>query len=636
MWGVSMKRVITFVFVIFLFSAAARADYGPVCGCASGTADLFTYYNVQATGTITATGTAYLRGGAEITGTCTATAFIGDGSGLTSVPAQTIEQTLTAGATATTRLNPNGGIFYTGAATEAHKIGAHIAYEGGWTFHSDSTSSSSDAQFPVSIWTSFTNGNAPYNASLFVNNEGPAGSAIYAHQDGNDRPAMNIEQAGTTNLWGAVLMQNNSQDTGVYNYLQFNQAYPATTNSGGIYTILYGNGVDATKDVYYGKTAGHGSIFGGNHVGPDGDLVHIDDNGVNAFSVSHTGIVNATAAVFTGTATATEFVGGGAGLTGVTATDNTKVLKAGDTMTGTLTINPPFGNVAIDINSSVASNTQQLFTLDSNQTALSSGSDALAHITYTGGGNVNAMKITSNAAGSPYALWTIMTGTGGYGIYSDTHTTTGEGISSYAYANGFRAEVVGTGALFWGDHTGAGNLMTLKKSNVNQFVIDNTGNIDATGTFTATGTITTRASLSWAAAATGPESAITSLGCNTIELINNTGGALASGTAVIASTSTDSEIMVSLANSTETVGFIQDNSCVNGAPCNVGIGGKCYVRMGNNTCGRGYWVYGGADAGAAACDSTPPNPTAHEKEYGHNSVNQSGTGAVSIVIVHFN
>jgi len=41
----------------------------------------------------------------------------------------------------------------------------------------------------------------------------------------------------------------------------------------------------------------------------------------------------------TGTVTATQFVGGGAGLTGVTGTDSTKVAKTGDTMTGNLIFN---------------------------------------------------------------------------------------------------------------------------------------------------------------------------------------------------------------------------------------------------------------------------------------------------------
>nr|MDA8131645.1 hypothetical protein [Elusimicrobiota bacterium] len=41
----------------------------------------------------------------------------------------------------------------------------------------------------------------------------------------------------------------------------------------------------------------------------------------------------------TGVMMASKFIGDGSGLSGVTATDNTKVLKTGDTMTGTLTIN---------------------------------------------------------------------------------------------------------------------------------------------------------------------------------------------------------------------------------------------------------------------------------------------------------
>ena len=39
----------------------------------------------------------------------------------------------------------------------------------------------------------------------------------------------------------------------------------------------------------------------------------------------------------TGNVTATSFLGDGSNLTGVTGTDNTKVAKAGDTMTGPLT-----------------------------------------------------------------------------------------------------------------------------------------------------------------------------------------------------------------------------------------------------------------------------------------------------------
>jgi hypothetical protein len=52
-----------------------------------------------------------------------------------------------------------------------------------------------------------------------------------------------------------------------------------------------------------------------------------------------TGVVTAAGFETAGTATASQFVGGGAGLTGVTGTDSTKVLKAGDTMSGALTVN---------------------------------------------------------------------------------------------------------------------------------------------------------------------------------------------------------------------------------------------------------------------------------------------------------
>jgi len=54
---------------------------------------------------------------------------------------------------------------------------------------------------------------------------------------------------------------------------------------------------------------------------------------------------NITAA--TGTVTAQTFVGDGSALTGVTGTDNTKVLKAGDTMTGNLTVNGTLSATAL-------------------------------------------------------------------------------------------------------------------------------------------------------------------------------------------------------------------------------------------------------------------------------------------------
>jgi hypothetical protein len=75
-------------------------------------------------------------------------------------------------------------------------------------------------------------------------------------------------------------------------------------------------------------TAAGASLWGGDGAGGDRTVITYTQ-----------GALAANSAAISGTITASQFSGGGAGLTGVIGTDSTKVLKAGDTMGGTLNMN---------------------------------------------------------------------------------------------------------------------------------------------------------------------------------------------------------------------------------------------------------------------------------------------------------
>ena len=192
-----------------------------------------------------------------------------------------------------------------------------------------------------------------------------------------------------------------------------------------------------------------------------------------ATDISATTDKSITAAGFStaGNATAATFIGDGSGLTGVTATDATRVLKAGDTMTGALIVNND-----ITATGTVSAVNGIFTTATSTATipvsASSSGSgNSVVGLNY-GSGKAGYFYI-NNALNMEPALMGITTGTGPAlnGIAS------GEG--PYANALSVSSDASNTAPMIYGLHSGSGNLLEIESSTAT-VTIDNSGAITAT------------------------------------------------------------------------------------------------------------------------------------------------------------
>ena len=272
----------------------------------------------------------------------------------------------------------------------------------------------------------------------------------------------------------------------------------AYTNGTGNVINAYTTNVASTANVFYGRNDGVGdSLFiSGNNAGSASDQIVVDTigqgklldlrhTGVTKFSVDKDGYNVAAGYNTAGTATAAQFVGGGAGLTGVTGTDSTKVLKAGDTMTGPLVISGSTGVNPISV------------TTTGNPTALISAD------TITTGTNTVPLYGRTNSSNVP-AISGVQ-----YGSYPAIYgTTIGSGSAFYAYATT-------TGCLFCGQsytatatyllnliglggyvrvnnygnlellQSGAGNAFNIHTDSGYNFVIDKDANTVTDGTITA-------------------------------------------------------------------------------------------------------------------------------------------------------
>lgn len=223
----------------------------------------------------------------------------------------------------------------------------------------------------------------------------------------------------------------------------------------------------------------------------------------------------------------------------------------------------------------------------------------------TRGTNVGVKAVANNVNNT----WTA--------LYATSNTTQDKGASLWAECTGY-STTKRCSRIF----NDSGYSFTVESSSeVVKASIDKDGNFMSAG------------SLEWATSATGPESALTSIGCYTVELINNTGSAITQGRAVANSSATDTSIDLTSADASNTVGFVQDASCANGARCSVGVSGKCYVAIGTgDTCARGYYVQADSDeAGYAECSSTKLS----KHIFGYNTVNQAATGQVTVINVQF-
>lgn len=207
-------------------------------------------------------------------------------------------------------------------------------------------------------------------------------------------------------------------------------------------------------------------------------------------------------------------------------------------------------------------------------------------------------------------------------LYATSNTTENKGAALWAECTGSSA-TKRCSRIF----NDSGYSFTVESSSeVVKASIDKDGNIASAG------------SLEWATSATGPESAITSTGCYTIELTNKSGGVITQGTVVFAADVANFSIDVIPANGENPVGAIQDSSCANNAVCVVGVSGKCYVKYGDdNTCTAGNYVRVDDEAGRAGCSASAASSVAEvNKGLGRALKTESATGQVSIISVNLN
>lgn len=228
------------------------------------------------------------------------------------------------------------------------------------------------------------------------------------------------------------------------------------------------------------------------------------NDGITDFGIKEGGMVYAS-----GTVTAAQFVGGGAGLTGVSGTDATKVAKAGDTMSGALNISVSAATASLSVyqdsttdeagyfyNSNAANTVPALSGITVGTaaasygvygSATSAGSGVYGIATYTGSGvfgyNTNAgngVRGENSSSGS--------------GIYA-LNSSTGKGLWADAASNSsVHARSTASGTLYSGDFDDAagtdGTLISLRNGTSETFVVRRAGNVYASGTLSLTATAT--------------------------------------------------------------------------------------------------------------------------------------------------
>lgn len=284
-----------------------------------------------------------------------------------------------------------------------------------------------------------------------------------------------------------------------------------------------------------------------------------------------------------GVATASQFVGGGLGLTGISASNISS---------GTL------GDARFSAYSDLS--TESKIGTGGTQVSAGDHNHAATYVDVAGDTMTGALIINND-----------LTATGT--IQGGSFNTSGNATAGFFFGNGAGLTSV----------TGTDSTKLLKAG-------DTMSGDLAMGTNDISGV----GMLTWATSEVGPSSAITSDGCFTIEYLNQSGATLTQGYAVRMSTASDSAIISTGADASDTVGFIQNSTCAADATCNVGVSGLCKVKFGtNNTCTRAYFVYADAgEAGLSECSATPTS----QKKYGFNTQDTgASTNTIKLVNIQF-
>ncbi|OQA89987.1 MAG: hypothetical protein BWY28_00726 [bacterium ADurb.Bin236] len=243
-------------------------------------------------------------------GTVTASAFIGDGSGLTGVSATDNSRVLKTGDTMTGALVVQADFFTagditaaTGTITAAAFVGdgsglTGIVASGGVAKTGDTMTGPLTVDANIITSGDITAATGTITADAFVG-DGSGLTGIVA--------TGGVAKTGDT-MTGSLTVDANIITSG-----------DITAATGTI-----------TADAFVGDGSGLTGIVATGGVAKTGDTM------TGPLTVDANIITSGDITAATGTITAAAFVGDGTGITGISATDNTKVLKTGDTMTGQL------------------------------------------------------------------------------------------------------------------------------------------------------------------------------------------------------------------------------------------------------------------------------------------------------------
>ncbi|MFA6449330.1 MAG: hypothetical protein WCX65_07685, partial [bacterium] len=244
-----------------------------------------------------------------------------------------------------------------------------------------------------------TNSTSAGGIGLKVDNSGTGGQAAYFMNSsaGNTNPVMEVYNTGGGNAAARFQSTTVANATGVI-YI--------TTNS----------------------NQANSSLIMGNHTGTTGNLMKLQATGVDKFVVTRTGAV-----------TATSFTGIGTGLTGITATDATKVAKTGDTMTGPLYMSFNTATATLHIKNTGNGNAVYIDNI---------GNTVATSSLYVKTNNTSAFSdaIRGEATGA------------GRGVFG-TASGAGAGVLGYNVSGGYAVEAqsAGTSTALFASSNGSGN-----------------------------------------------------------------------------------------------------------------------------------------------------------------------------------
>ena len=396
--------------------------------------------------------------GGTVAGTVTATAFVGDGSGLTNIDASALDHGTMGGLT-----DDDHTQYFN--LSQAETVAAIPAFNGGTTgvdapFTVDSTFLVSNLNADLldgNEATAFVlDGctdclNVTEIEDIYVLNSGDAMTGALSISQGGAAISLSVANTGTsqeaaeftvTNAGSnqaaivadsdgigkvAVFRNNNTSNT-VDGKVIINDAgsggsslWVNNTGTGGIAAKLGITNAANSSNLIQGSHSGTGDLFMGNHTGTHGDLINMQTGGSDMFVVDRSGNLYAS---------------------------------------GTLTLETASTSPIVDATQTNSTGRAGSFTIN-NATS-----------------NTTAFNAQTN--GTFYAIQGSTTGTGGVGNLYITNAGNTSPV--------LRAKTDGTGALYYGDHQGAhGNLIELETSGSDKFIVDKSGNVFASGTLTVAG-----------------------------------------------------------------------------------------------------------------------------------------------------